>query len=70
MTLTILRCILEVMLAGFDAAIAKGKELVADVWANETFHLFPRTLLRWLRLSRKQFREGQMNYYGIFNREL
>jgi hypothetical protein len=27
------------MLAGFDAAFAMGKELVADFWANEKFHL-------------------------------
>jgi len=32
---------LEVMLAGFDAAYAKGKELVADFRANEKFNLPP-----------------------------
>lgn len=29
------------MPAGFDAAFAKGKELVADFHANEKFHLLP-----------------------------
>jgi hypothetical protein len=29
------------MSSGFDAAFAKVKELVADFWANEKFHLSP-----------------------------
>jgi hypothetical protein len=29
------------MPAGFDAAFAKGKELVTNFRANEKFHLFP-----------------------------
>jgi hypothetical protein len=37
-----LRCTLDsTMPAGFDAAFAKVKELVADFRANEKFHLSP-----------------------------
>jgi len=41
LTLINLRRTLEIMLAGFDAAFAQGKELVADFRANEKFHLSP-----------------------------
>jgi len=39
LTLTNLRRTLDTMLAGFDAAFAQGKELVADFRANEKVHL-------------------------------
>jgi hypothetical protein len=35
------RTLAFIMPAGFDAAFAKVKELVADFRANEKFHLFP-----------------------------
>ena len=56
LTLINLRRTLGVMLVGFDAVFAKGKELVAEFGANEKFHHFPDITTRQLGGNHPQTR--------------